>query len=510
MGIEAFSAAMHARKFPLEFPGHFIGGEWVHDAKAEALPPSVNPSTAEPVGRALLSRKIIDAGFESADQAKNLIRNSTLDDRINALGRLRNLITDYEAHIIDALCIEAGKARWEAEADFRASVQQLDSILAERHNIRQFLLGPVMLAWPGTEFDLQPNGITLAFLPFSTPLATFVQCLSGAMIAGSPLVLMPSSHATLSGILFAFIIEKLDVAKGSVNVVFGNYHHFSKALNDKRIQAVIYSGSREHCDALRRDVTNNLTREMILQSGGKNAVIVAPKSNIKEAVRQTIYGVIKNAGQLNTSTSRAYVHESMLSAFKEEMIRGIRALKIGPTDQKDNPHLGPLYAQKAVDKFLRYQTMAKREASETWVWGKALNTGKSGYFVSPGVHFFDELQQTSSYQTNVLMCPDLSVYRYKEIEEAIAATNDTDAALVTSLFGEVDQVRPWIPLLKSPNVLINLPTVGLDVFLPVAGRKLCGDYRLNGLGIAFLLTYPQATKVAHSDLREFQGWPALD
>ncbi|RYZ53466.1 MAG: aldehyde dehydrogenase, partial [Proteobacteria bacterium] len=179
MGIEAFTAAIHARKFPLEFPGHFIGGEWINDPKAEALQGSYNPSRGEVISRVLLSRKIIEAGIESADQAQKSIVKNSLEDRINSLARLRQLITDYELIVVDALCIEAGKARWEAEADFRASVQQLDAILAERQNIRQYLLGPVMLAWPGTEFDLQPSGVTMAFLPFSTPLATFVQCLSG-------------------------------------------------------------------------------------------------------------------------------------------------------------------------------------------------------------------------------------------------------------------------------------------------------------------------------------------
>ena len=54
-------------------------------------------------------------------------------------------------------------------------------------------------AWPDTEFNLQSNGITVVFLPFSTPLATFVQSFAGALIAGSPLLAMPSSHAVLSG-----------------------------------------------------------------------------------------------------------------------------------------------------------------------------------------------------------------------------------------------------------------------------------------------------------------------
>lgn len=510
MGIEIFATAIKSRKFPLDFPGHYIGGLWSNEQKAEALQGSFNPSRGEPIAKIHLGRKTIESAVDAAEISLKELFKTKLSDRVAALGRLKAQIADYQDLIIDALTLEAGKPRWEAEADFRASIQQLDAILHEKDNIRAHLLGPVSLAWPDTEFELQSTGITIAFLPFSTPLATFVQCLSGALIAGSPLIVMPSSHAILSGILFAHIAENLDLPKGALNVVFGNYQNFQKSLSDKRIQAVIYSGSREHCDAIRRDFTGALSRELLLQSGGKNAVIVAPDTDVKEAVRQTVYGFIKNAGQLNTSTSRAFVHDSMIAAFKDEMVRAVRNLHIGPTDGKENPHLGPLYAQKAVDKFLRYQTMAKRESSDTWVWGKAFSASTNGYFVSPGVHFFEEMEQASSYQTNVLMCPDLSVYRYKDVDEAIAATNNTEASLVTSVIGDPNKVKAWIPYLKTPNVLINLPTVGLDVFLPVAGRKLCGDYRLNGLGIAFLLTYPQATKLGHSDGHEFHAWPSLD
>lgn len=508
MGIEAFTAALRARSFPLSFPGHYIGGEWVNDPKAETLQGSFNPSRGEAIVKVLVSKKIIEAGMDAADAAQKTLIATTLEQRVEWLSRLRQVVTDYQAQIVEALCVEAGKPRWEAEADFAASVQQLDALLQERDRIRAALLGPVALAWNDTDFSLQPNGITIAFLPFSTPLATFIQSLSGALIAASPLVVMPSSHAVLSGALFAYIVEKSELPAGAVNIVFGNYQTFTKTLSDKRIQSVIYSGSREHCDAIRRDYSA-LSRQLLLQSGGKNAVIVDSSADIKEAIRCVLYGVIKNAGQLNTSTSRLYIPESMVEDFKKEMIKSVRSLRIGPTDGEDNPHLGPLYAQKAVDKFLRYQTMAKREASDTWVWGKVHNGG-TGYFVSPGVHFFDDLEGSTSYQSNVLMCPDLSVYSYKQVEEAIQSANNTDAPLVTSLIGADERVKPLVPLLRAPNVLINLPTVGLDVFLPVAGRKLCGDYRLNGLGIAFLLTYPQASKTAHPDRTDLKGWPSID
>jgi acyl-CoA reductase-like NAD-dependent aldehyde dehydrogenase len=510
MGFEAFFQALQERRFPLEFPGHFIGGEWCLDSKSEVLQGSFNPSRGDTIVKVLVSKKLLESAVDAADLAQKELAALSMDKRVEYLKRLRQVITDYRSLIVDALCIEAGKPRWEAQADFHSACQQLDAVLAESHRIREAMLGPVQLAWPDTEFNLQANGITIAFLPFSTPLATFVQSFAGALIAGSPLLAMPSSHAVLSGVLFGCVANQLELPKGALNLVFGNYQTFVKTLQDKRIQAVIYSGSREHCDTIRRDNVGQITRALLLQSGGKNAVIVDKEADIRESVRCVMYGVIKNAGQLNTSTSRVYIHEAQIEEFKKEMIRVVRGLKIGPTDGADDPHLGPLYAQKAVDKFLRYQTMAKREASDTWVWGKVFSAGAPGYFVTPGVHFFADMDSSSSYQSNVLMCPDVAVYGYKDVEQAIQAANNTDASLVTSLIGPVDRIKPWVHQLRAPNVLLNLPTVGMDVNLPVAGRKLCGDYRLNGLGIAYLLAYPQACQSSARELSEFAAWPQLD
>ncbi len=510
MRFEAFLQAMRSRSFPIQFPGHYIAGEWVNDPRSEALPGSFNPSRGEPIVKVLLSKKIVENSLDAAEQSQKELVARTLDQRVEYLARLRQVVTDYQTEIVDALRIEAGKPLWEAEADFHSSVGQLDDILAQRGRIKEAILGPVQLAWPKKEFNLQANGLTVAFLPFSTSLGTFIQCLSGALVAASPIVFMPSSHAVLCGVLFAHFIEKLELPRGSVNVIFGNYQAFAKMLADRRIQAVIYSGSREHCDAIRRDQVSVLGRQLLLQSGGKNGVIVHKDADIKSAVRCVLYGATKNAGQLNTSTSRVFIPVEMIEEFKREMVRLVRALMIGPTDGDQNPHLGPLYAQKAVDKFLRYQTMAKREASDTWVWGKVQSTGTAGYFVTPGVHYLEDLEATSSYQTNVLMCPDLVVHSYTNVDQAIAAANNTEAALVTSLIGPPAAVRRWLPELHAPNILVNLPTVGVDVYPPVAGRKLCGDFRVNGLGIAFLLTYPQSCLESSVEEQKLATWPTID
>ena len=64
-----------------------------------------------------------------------------------------------------------------------------------------------------------------------------------------------------------------ELPEGAVNVAFENYKAFENCLQDQCIKGVIYSGSREHCDSIRGDYTNVLNWQLILQSGGKNAVI---------------------------------------------------------------------------------------------------------------------------------------------------------------------------------------------------------------------------------------------
>ena len=107
---------------------------------------------------------------------------------------------------------------------------------------------------------------------------------------------MTRSHAALMGRIMGCILEKLDLPKGSINVVFGNYKFFSKSLQDRRIKGVVYSGSREHCDSIRSDYIGSLDQQLMLESGGKNSLLIHKSGNLELALKTAIYGMIKSAG----------------------------------------------------------------------------------------------------------------------------------------------------------------------------------------------------------------------
>lgn len=510
MNLQSFSEAMLGGDFPIDFPGHWVAGQWKHDRRGHSVPGSLNPSRGTKLVDVTVSIPLIHEAISAAESVQDKLRAMSLDERLQILQKYKAVLADYQDEIIRLLRIEAGKPLWEAKADFDSSFKKLEDILQYKDQIREALISPYQVAARLDGIDLQPIGTTMAFIPFSTPFATMTQAFAGSVISACPLVMMSSSHASLAGMLFALFMEKLeDMPSGAVNVLFGNYKSFLKTLQDKRIKAVIYSGSREHCDAIRSENVNNLTRQLILQSGGKNSVIVHESADLEEAVRGSFLGVTKAAGQLNSSTSRIFVPKAKLQDFLDQMVQAVREMSIGPTDGDDDPLMGPLYSKKAVDKFLRFQTMAKREAAETLVWGKAIDCGSDGHFVSPGLHYFEQFDGDSSYQSNVFMCPDMVVYSYENLDEAIKGANSTMAPYVTSLFGDDSALQGVIPRLHSPNVMMNLPSVGVDLLLPVAGRNLAGGHRFNGIGIAMLLTYPQACQSSAELRARFQTWPKL-
>ena len=508
MDLDKLMKQIANQDYPIEFAGHWVHGEWVNDSRSIKIGGSYNPNRDTLLTEVSISKAIIDqAAAAAADAAPQLLRLD-LDSKIKIISQFRQLIADYELPITTVLCVEAGKPRWEAKNDFDNAIQVLDQITSSGPEIVEQVCEPYRISGQGSSLTLMPVGTTAIFQNFSTPLNTVVQSFAAAILAGCPQIIMTSGHTAMMGHLLGQIIAKVDGPIGAANVLFGDFKSFTKLLQDRSIKAVIYSGSREHVDTIRQDSAPMLDRQLMLQSGGKNSLIIDESANAEQALKAIVFGMIKSAGQLNTSTSRVFIPRAQLAGYQESLTPVIRSLNIGPTDMPDaDPTMGPLYARKAVEKFLRFQTMAKREAKATISWGKALDAGDQGYFVTPGVHIFDEFDPASSFQSNVFMCPDVAIYPYDQIEDAIRAANTTHASLVCSLYGEESILQNLTHLVKAPNIMLNEPTVGIKVQPSLTGKELCGGYRMSGIGILALLTYPQACHSSEHAKSVINSWP---
>ncbi len=510
MDLNQFVAQIKARQWPVQWPGQWVDGKWLAVKKGATLKASHNPNTGEMLMEVTADKESVAAAVAAAFKARSSISAMSLTQRLDVLRRFKESLADFQVPAELALRIEAGKPAWEARHDLDSALKYLDWTCQNGESIHSNLLAPARLGpHKGVAFEMLPIGVTAAYLPFSTPITSFAFYFAASVLAGCPLILSSSSHALLTGMLIGLIAEQQDLPPSLLNVVFGNFSTFKQLLADRRVAAILYTGSREHCDTIRLESRAHVGRQMVLQSGGKNAVVVHSSADLTQAVRCVVYGALKSAGQRCTSTSRVFVYRSLLPQFKEQLLEAFKQVSVGRTDvdSKDDPFMGPLYSDKAVEKYLRFQTMANRESEQTLLWGKVIEGQGKGNFVSPSLHYVSKFDNNGAYQSNVLFSPDVAIYDYDVLDQAIEQINTTDAAFAVSFIGDPEVLKARRHLFLAPNLLVNIPTVEIDATLPLAGRLQSGHHRYHGPGIALYLCYPQV--MSHSSEVEdlIKSWP---
>ena len=495
MKLNTLYECFEQRRLPFDWLGHWYARQWHMTDQSASEESSFNPNDGSTLMTFSSTKSNVDQAIQAAAEAVAPLVASGIEARFEYLRAFYEQLSDKRKLLEWSLRFEAGKPAWEARWDVDSSLRYLAHVLAERDKIADDLLTSARMG-TGASFELYPVGVCAAYLPFSTPITSFVVYYTAAAIAGCPLVIFSSRHATLVASLIAAMDEHIDSPSGSLGVVFSGFDRFKYALTRPDVGAVLYTGSHEHCAQINQDLRGNYRRQLVLQSGGKNPAIVHSTADMRLAVSSVLYGAFSSAGQQCSSTSRAFVYRSLLPQFMDELQKSIARMEIGRSDlgEGPGPAMGPLFSKSGLDKFLRFQTMANREAAETVVWGRALEAEElsDGYFVTPGVHLMESYDSTSAYQSNVLFCPDLAIYPYDVLDEAIAHVNDTHATHSVAFFGEAQICADRRHLFQAPNLLINAPTVEAGPCLPLAGRTQYGRHRYQGMALAWYLAFPQA------------------
>ena len=491
--------------FPLEFPGHYIGNKWVRPSKFVESRHSLNPSTGDVLMSVGLEKQQIDLALKECETVLPHLQEASYSVRFEYINKFRQALGDHQTDLINVLRIESGKPLWEAEFEFSQALRYLDQLVASQEVFQESLYSPYKAFCSSAEIRHRSVGSVLAYVPFSTAMPAFVQYLSASLISGSPIVILASRHVTLFSVLMGSILEELEFPSGVVNILSGGFTDFQAISQHKSVRAVFYRGSREHCMTLHQDGRNHWGRVVDFSSGGKNSALCLPNAPIDKAVESICLGALMGAGQLCESTSRVFVHRESLADLVNQMVAKIKGLKIGPTHLVDDVEMGPLYSAKAVDKFLRFQTMAKKESENTVLWGKSLEIGSGGNFVTPGVHIFSKFDGRSAYQSNVLLFPDIAIYEYDTVDEAVAKINSTDAAYSVSVLGGETEFKNSMNF-RSPNLIYNGATVESAGPFSLPGSGYSSSGYTQEWGLASKLLTPVSTRNVGTNSDLFNAW----
>jgi len=123
----------------------------------------------------------------------------------------------------------------------------------------------------------------------------------------------------------------------------------------------------------------------------------------------------------------------------------------------------------------------------------AIDPGPPAPFVGPGLVRYATADQRSIYQREEIFGPEAALHPIHDLDQAIAAVNDSEYGLVASIFGR-DRARYEYAVGRIRTGLLNWNkgTIGASGKLPFGGLGKSGNDRPAGIAATVYCTVPQS------------------
>jgi acyl-CoA reductase-like NAD-dependent aldehyde dehydrogenase len=284
-----------------------------------------------------------------------------------------------------------------------------------------------------------------ALTSFNDPLNLVAHKLGPALIAGNGVVLKPSDHTPLTALAFAELLISAGVPAGRLAVVCGRAPAGQALVSDERVALVSFTGG----PATAAKITAAAgPRKTLMELGGNNPTIVCSDAVLTDAVAAVVDGAFGVAGQNCLSVQRVYVHAWHYTEFVRQLVAATERLKVG---SKSSPQtdIGPLVTESAAKRVEEWVTAAVTD-------GAVIRTGglRRGAFYEPTV--LTDVPEGATVLTEEVFGPVVSIIPFDDLDDAIAAANDTEYALQAGVFTRsVDTAFAVSSRLVTGAVVVN-------------------------------------------------------
>jgi acyl-CoA reductase-like NAD-dependent aldehyde dehydrogenase len=467
----------------------YINGEWVTATEYDAV---INPATEAVLGEAPVGTAAhVEAALAAAREAfdRGPWPRLQVRERQAKLTEFLDAIERRAPEIIALIVAEAGSTQMLAQyLQYGIPMQHARHMveLAARPAITPLAVETT----PNFEGGLtlgagvlvrDPAGVVAAITPYNFPFFLNVGKVIPALAVGCTVILKPSPYTPFEALILGEIAEEVDLPKGVLNIITGGKEVGEALTSDKRVDLVSFTGSDTVGAAIQAQGAPTLKR-MLLELGGKSAMIVRADADITQAAANGLGGFTIHAGQGCALLTRHLVHNSIRPAYVETLKAMVASIKIGdPADASVG--MGPLIREVARRRTENYVEIAKSEGATLITGGKRPAGLEKGFFYEPT--FFDNVLNTHRIAREEVFGPIGVVIGFDTDEEAIALANDSDFGLSGAVFSkDVGRAYEVALQLRTGGVLINGGGGRMSSHAPFGGIKRSGygrEYGIDGL-----------------------------
>lgn len=466
----------------------FIDGEY-RPAAGGQLVPVINPATEEVIGEAPVGTAAdVEAALAAADRAfrEGPWRRMTNIERVSVMRRFYDALQERMEDICALIVAEAGAtlaltrgAQWALPMKhFRAS---LDLALRDltTMSLPEVSPSPDGRKILGTSVvRREPVGVVTAISAYNYPFMLNLVKVVPALLMGNSVVLKPSPYTPFQALLLGEIAIAAGLPKGTLNIVTGDKDVGEILTTDRRVALVTFTGSDVVGAAIMAQAAPSLKR-VIMELGGKSALIVRADGNLDRAAAAGLAGFTSHCGQGCALLTRHVVHNSIRKEYVAKISEMASRVKVGnPADPTVT--MGPLIRAVQRDRVEHYVQAALDENAKLVIGGKRPAGLDRGFFHEATL--FDEVDNRMRIAQEEVFGPIGVVIGFDTDEEAIAIANDSSFALNGAIFSaDAGRAYEMACEIESGGVSINGGAGTMLSDAPFGGNKRSGFGRENGL-----------------------------
>jgi acyl-CoA reductase-like NAD-dependent aldehyde dehydrogenase len=321
----------------------------------------------------------------------------------------------------------------------------------------------------------EPVGVVAAITPWNSPIASEAQKMAPALAAGCPVVIKPAEITPRMAIELARIGEAAGIPPGILSVLPGKGALLGDALvRHPLVKRVAFTGGTSVGLGIARLAADKLMG-VSLELGGKSPTIVCADADLEHAVAGVLFGIFSSSGESCIAGSRAFVHRSVYAAFRERLLAGARALRVGDP-ALEATQMGPLVSGAHRESVERYVALGLAEGGQLLTGGARLagSLYERGYYYPPTV--IEGLPNGARMVQEEIFGPVLALLPWDDEAELIAQCNDNPYGLACGIWTR-DYRSAW-----RLGAALQTGTVWVNTYKQFSSSTPFGGVKLSGTG----------------------------
>jgi succinate-semialdehyde dehydrogenase/glutarate-semialdehyde dehydrogenase len=435
---------------------------------------TINPATGEtlhifqPLSEAEIEKKL-----QLAVAAFRAERKTSFAERAKRMTKAAQILESGKEKFGKLMTLEMGKPYKAAVAE-AAKCATACRYYAE--NAERFLADEVVETGAKKSFiRYLPIGPILAVMPWNFPFWQVIRFAAPALMAGNVGLLKHASNVPQCALEIEKIFLEAGFPVGAFQTLLIGSQQVDAILNDPRVVAATLTGSEQAGIQVGMAAAKRI-KKVVLELGGSDPFMVMPSADLDAAVATAVEARVLNNGQSCIAAKRFIVAEPIAAEFERKFVSRMESLRVGdPFDEKTE--LGPLATADAVKSLDADVQKTVQAGAKVLTGGHPLSL--PGNFYAPTV--LTDIPRESPAYREEFFGPVASLFRVKNIDEAIRVANDSRFGLGASAWTNDERERDrFINELEAGMVFIN-KMVASDPRIPFGGVKQSGHGRELGV-----------------------------